>query len=62
LKFIAIFCIDGPLEDADISDDESEYDWYTWDRCLYEFNKNNDIGAINAMKTLGKLKNNIFNL
>lgn len=25
----------GPLEDADISDDEDSYDWYTWPRALH---------------------------
>jgi hypothetical protein len=27
-------CLPGPLEDADLSDDEDDYDWYTLPRAL----------------------------
>lgn len=40
----------GPLEDADLSDDEDTYDWYTWPRALKALAR--DSSALDALRCL----------
>ncbi len=40
------------LDEYDMEDEESEYDWYTFHRAIDAFNANNDVHAIAAFKTL----------
>eukprot|EP00931_Biecheleriopsis_adriatica_P100805 TRINITY_DN76048_c0_g1_i1.p1 TRINITY_DN76048_c0_g1~~TRINITY_DN76048_c0_g1_i1.p1 ORF type:complete len:941 (+),score=180.12 TRINITY_DN76048_c0_g1_i1:20-2842(+) len=40
----------GPLEDADMSDDEDYYDWYTWPRALHALqHRPNEIRALHTV-------------
>ena len=40
------------LDEYDMEDEESEYDWYTFQRAIDAFSMNNDVHAISAFKTL----------
>ena len=40
----------GPLEDADVSDDEDLYDWYTWPRAMHALK--HDRGGLAMLKTM----------
>lgn len=41
---------DGPLEDADVSDDEDLYDWYTWPRALHALrSKPHEVRALHVV-------------
>mmetsp|Transcript_154072 Transcript_154072/g.287169 ORF Transcript_154072/g.287169 Transcript_154072/m.287169 type:complete len:933 (-) Transcript_154072:545-3343(-) len=40
----------GPLEDADVSDDEDLYDWYTWPRALHALrSRPNEVGVLHVI-------------
>jgi len=55
-RCVQVFCFkavhpppDGPLEDADVSDDEDLYDWYTWPRALHALrHRPDEIRALHA--------------
>uniref|UniRef100_A0A7S4BA55 CobW C-terminal domain-containing protein n=1 Tax=Chrysotila carterae TaxID=13221 RepID=A0A7S4BA55_CHRCT len=40
----------GPLEEADLTDDEDYYDWYTWPRAMHALR--HDKAAVAALRTL----------
>ncbi|KAJ1634674.1 CobW/HypB/UreG, nucleotide-binding domain-containing protein, partial [Pavlovales sp. CCMP2436] len=56
-RLVALYARDapppGPLEDADMTDDEDCYDWYTWHRAIKALDK--DARAIDALRTFASV-------
>ena len=48
---------EGPLEDADMEDEDDIYDWYTFERAIAALQKTKDVASIIALQTMafGKL-------